>query len=48
MKSTHSRHTLLQVLQKCRVRATSEMLLERTAMSRSESASRSFARVAWT
>jgi hypothetical protein len=28
MKSTHSRRTLLQVLQKCPVRATSEMLLE--------------------
>ena len=28
MKSIHSRHTLLQVLQKCRVRATSEVLLE--------------------
>jgi hypothetical protein len=28
MKSAHSRRTLLQVLEKCRVRATSEMLLE--------------------
>jgi len=27
MKSTHFRRTLLQVPQKCRVRATSEMLL---------------------
>jgi hypothetical protein len=28
MKSTHSRRTLLQVLEKCRVRATTKMLLE--------------------